>query len=505
MLGLKPFNGFDDKNFLGKSDYTILNSPNNPLITYKGCNFSTKADLFIYKNQNFIQRMLWVEIQTFKLYYNKKEFVQCLYIKNDNSKNKNEVILFSQCFYTNFSRTLPFLVDLSNYLRVNIITYEYTNVSNKDSVYKDLSIIFTYLYKIKFIESIILLGLSIGNKINMSLLDDNNIKLGLGNNNKIKAIIFISPTWVYDVRSLRNIKKFSWLKKPLNAFFDRVNLLKIPIFIIHGKGDNNVKYFLSIAFSQKFNFVREWYPKDATHYEIINDYRTKLLIKIKKFLEEVHVKDIKIFLRNNSGISNNNDNYEEEEIDDDIESKNQEDLAVDNILKELGGIESSTPLFGGLGGGDKKNTINDDFDEEENDNDNEEEKYEKKSENKTGLLYINNEINIDNYYKGGSTEKKNDNVVFNDDDYYGHYNNKDIMISNNNVIDEEAIEYNENNEGGLGAGINNMNNGRSSYVSFLPGDVIPSVKGKEVKDNVSINKSGLYRPPSRTKSFISFK
>ena len=190
MFFSKSLKNIDDREYLGKEEYTILKSPNDPLIKYKGVKFSTKADLFIYKNQNYVNdNMKWLDIQTFKLFYDSKYSLQCLYIKNANSKNKSQIMIYSQCFLTNFVSSLPFLIDLSNYLKINIITYEYNNKDKETSNYLDINILFNYLYKIEFINSIILLGLSTGNIINMDVLLSKifwKLKSKLKNVNKIK-------------------------------------------------------------------------------------------------------------------------------------------------------------------------------------------------------------------------------------------------------------------------------------------------------------------------------
>ena len=38
-----------------------------------------------------------------------------------------------------------------------------------------------------------------------------------------------------------------------------------------------------VPFLQKINNKFEWLPKNGTHYDIINEHRTKLLIKLKEF------------------------------------------------------------------------------------------------------------------------------------------------------------------------------------------------------------------------------
>ena len=232
-----------------QEDFAIITSPNEPLINYRGLKFSTKTDLIVYKNQHFVNYNLkWMNVQTFKLYYDKKYYIQCLYIKNLNALNKREIIIFSQTFATNFSTILPFLIDLSNYLRINIITYQYNNKEKESMNYLDINLIYNYLDKLLFVKNIILMGLSVGNKINMNLILS---KVNLYPKTKIKAIILISPTWVYNLADLKHLKNSVKIKNDVDKFIKNVNLYNIPVFIIHGKKDTTVKYFLSLSFSQQ--------------------------------------------------------------------------------------------------------------------------------------------------------------------------------------------------------------------------------------------------------------
>ena len=161
----------DNKTSLGLEEYKILVSPDEPLVKYRGLKFATKTDIIIYKNQSWVNANIkWINVQAFKLYYDKKYYVQCLYIKNTNAINKREILIFSQSFNTNFGTILPFLIDLSNYLRINIITYQY-NIKDKEAMnYLDVNLLYNYLNKLDFVKSIILLGLSVGNKINMNIV-----------------------------------------------------------------------------------------------------------------------------------------------------------------------------------------------------------------------------------------------------------------------------------------------------------------------------------------------
>ena len=458
----------NDQN-LNIGDYQILEAPNQPLINYRGFKFSTKTDLIIYKNQNYVNYYLkWISIQSFKLYYNKQYYVQCLHIKNINAINKREVLLFSQCFQTNFATVIPFLIDLSNHLKINIITFQYNNKDKESMNYLDVNLVFSYLNKLDFIKSIILLGLSVGNKINMNIILS---KTNLYPKTKIKAIILISPTWVYNLADLKHLKNSNKIKADVDKFLRNVNLYNIPVFIIHGKKDTKVKYFLSLSFSQQIKKKFEWFPKNGNHFDIINTYRTKLLIKIKQFLNDNDLlKQVENdpFLISKSNIKEFNDNEAHND---------QMDLdSIDN---------SQLPQFGIS---NKKNNKDDDYYGYYNDNDilgKSKNKNEEKNKN-----IINNNINENDIYTVCQPKIKNEN-----DQTFNNINANDISLNNqtmkNNDITLNQGE-NSNDISLCGNNINdiNINDNAIDYdnenmnkldVSFLPGDVIPSFYNHERK------------------------
>ena len=267
------------QNSIDVDNYIIKDIPKSPMVSYSGSKLKTKNTNFIHKNQNYIKsNMNWIEIQSFKLYYNSKKYIDCLYIKNKNCKDTKKIIFFSQSKYSNLVTTLPFLLNLSNYLKINILTYEYTNRTKKEKCYSDVNIVFCYLKKINNIKEIILMGVSTGNAVNMNIITAkmNSIK-------KIKAFILISPTWIFNIHLIRYVRHSEKFKDNLDYFFNTVNKEKISVFIIHGKKDTNIKYFLSLSLSERINQLSEWYPKNGTHLKILVDCRTKLLKKLKNF------------------------------------------------------------------------------------------------------------------------------------------------------------------------------------------------------------------------------
>ena len=263
--------------------YTILEIPNEPIICYKNTNYSTKKNLFIYEDKEYIDKnMKWIKIQGFKLYTTQR-YIQCLHIKNNNSKHINKIILFNQSSYSNLASILPFLLELSNYLKMNIITYEYTIKSDEKQCIYDAKILFIYLNKITTISEIILMGFSIGNIMNMNITVSKLNK----DNCKIKSIIMINPIWKFSYISEKINNKeeaINKLQKSLKIFFLTANNKNINIFLIHGKEDEYYQYNLTLSFSKDILYLSEWYPSKATHFDIINKCRAKLLCKLKLYL-----------------------------------------------------------------------------------------------------------------------------------------------------------------------------------------------------------------------------
>ena len=302
--------------------FKIIEIPNESIVDYKNSNFHTKKDNFIFKDKKYINNnMKWIKFESFKLIF-MNNYIQCLNIKNKNTKNENRLVLFSQSSYTNLGSTLPFLLELSNYLKINILTYEYSNNKDEKQMNTDINILFCYLNKITSISEIILMGLSIGNIINMNIIISKIHK----KINKIKSFIMISPTWKYNYvgEVIKNKKGgINKLKRALNTFFTTVNEQKINMFLIHGKQDNYVKYFLTLSLSQRIEYLSEWYPKNGTHFDIIKDYRAKLLTKLK------------IYLNNNYSLTSlqaqDNDNIKKQEI---FNLINKNDEVHDKTLEE---------------------------------------------------------------------------------------------------------------------------------------------------------------------------
>ena len=240
--------------------------------------------------------MKWIEIKSFKL-KKKRRTLQCLHIKNKNAINNKNIILFSQSQKTNLGTILPPLIDIANFFKISIITYEYTNCINQSKVIEDCNLLYDYLTKIDSISSIYLMGVSMGTFANFSVISEKSTK--------INNIIAISPTWVFTPMILRSSEESNKAKKEINQIFELLNRFNIPVLVVHGKKDNYVKYLLSLSLTRRINKVMEWYPKDGKHLNILETMRTKLFIKMSNFYMGFYGKKNLINQNGNNNISIN--------------------------------------------------------------------------------------------------------------------------------------------------------------------------------------------------------
>ena len=269
---------------------------------------------------------------------------------------------------------------------------------------------------------------------------------------KIKAMILISPTWVYNLADLKNLKNSNKLKAENDKFLKNINLYNIPVFIIHGKKDTTVKYFLSMSYSQQIKKKSEWFPKNGTHLDIINAHRTKLLMRVKQFLiENDLLKKVendpyllsKIKLKE---ISENDINFEDRKATSFNNPANKK--LMQKTDEEYYGYYNSNDIMGG-----KKTST------------------EKKQEDKD---------KDDGLYTVCQPKIKNENDITINSISQG----KNININNQSL----DVTFTGNNENDITINENTIDYGNDTLnkldVSFLPGDIVPSVINRTtIKNN----------------------
>ena len=274
-------------------DYKLEQKPNSIKKKLKGKNITLSQKKLINENYSYSKIYPWIKIITFKLKNDKEKKIICLKIKNSNCRDKNSILIFSNGENSNICGMIPFLTDLSSYLRINILIYEYpeiddnANLEEKEEEMLDTTeSVITYVYSLPKYQSIILMGYSTGVYLNFKVVELL-INKSKTFTSKLKHIINISPMWCFHTSFSKKIFHFRKYANFITNLVKIVNLkLKISTFVSHGVKDDQIGYMITMKICSRLNFVYEWYPKEGDHYNIIlkNTYRRKLLQRLKKFL-----------------------------------------------------------------------------------------------------------------------------------------------------------------------------------------------------------------------------
>lgn len=241
---------------------------------------------------NYSRKYPWIKVKCFELIQPKEKYI-CIKIINKNTKNPNKVIIFSNGETSNMCGIMPILIDLSSYLRLNIITYEFPKTNPQQGIFKKETDMYectltvtSYVYASPEYKSFILMGYSTGVYLNYKVIEllINKSKKFVS---KLKNIINISPMWCFDPTFAKKIFHNRKYSNFVSTLIKNTNLkLRVSSFISHGVKDNKIGYMISMNISSRLNFIYEWYPKEGDHYNILlsDIYRRKLLSRLQKFL-----------------------------------------------------------------------------------------------------------------------------------------------------------------------------------------------------------------------------
>ena len=462
--------GFDYKTLFPK--YKIIKPDNATRHPIKGTRITISDRKLENEYYSYAKHYPWIKVKCFELTQPKEKYI-CIKISNKNAKNANKTIIFTNGETTNICGILPILVDISSYLRVNIITFEYPKINPGQGIFKKeqdmlecVLTVISYVYTSSEYKNIILMGYSTGVYLNYKIIEllINKSKKFVS---KLKNIINISPMWCFDSSFAKKIFHNRKYSNFISNLIKHTNLkLKISSFVSHGVKDNRIGYMISMKICSRLNFIYEWYPKEGDHYNILlkDNFKRKLFKRLEKFLS---VEDISIGVDfdnsvisklTNKGIKVNITKEYKDLKDLNTSSGNFcfKDEKEKNISDSMLSSKGKYKIKGSKKMGRKEsgfsfldisiqkhinigNDINEIKDEEDFDKDEYEE------ENKTNLNIINDEEeedsnknniyitnNINNNKNNLSTFNKNKNKI-NDNE-----NNKDINNENNK--DENFIE-----------------------------------------------------------------
>jgi hypothetical protein len=131
-----------------KVNYDILT--HNEICTINDITFSHVE--FIHKDYNNI-KYPWIDIQTFTINKSKtKKNIILLRIENKfASKDKKSTIIFSHGNSCDLSGMYSFLIDLSTYLKVDVVAYDYTGYGKSEGkpseqeLYDDVEVVMKFV------------------------------------------------------------------------------------------------------------------------------------------------------------------------------------------------------------------------------------------------------------------------------------------------------------------------------------------------------------------------
>ena len=224
---------------------------------------------------NYSRKYPWIKVKCFELMQPKEKYI-CIKIINKNAKHSNKIIIFSNGETSNICGIMPILIDISSYLRLNIITYEYPKTNPGQGINKKeqdmlecVYTVATYVYASPEYKNFILMGHSTGVYLNykvVELLVNKSKKF----TSKLKNIINISPMWCFDPSYSKKIFHHRKYSNFVSNIIKNTNLkLKISTFVSHGVKDNKIGYMISMNICSRLNFIYEWYPKEGDHYNIL--------------------------------------------------------------------------------------------------------------------------------------------------------------------------------------------------------------------------------------------
>ncbi len=327
--------------------FNNINYPNINISCYslKKINDSKNNLIIIYLKNTVPEKKLK---NSKKIIINKSEDDLYSYQSNSSSHsdNKNKLtIIISQSSKTDLGIIYPRLIDMSNILNCNIISYDYSGMgfsSGKPSIErinKDIEEVINFALnnlEIK-LEEIVLFGKKIGSIPSIYIASK-------GNFCSIKGLILLSPI-IYDDYNGKNKEKID-IKNTIN----NINNIECPVLLIHGKLDDVVSFEKSENLCKKIKECVKWFPEKGDHKNIISDYRSKFYRKLKMFLKKINESRLKIInkdiyfngenILNETTIKFSNEKNDSLNIKDFILNSfdNKKDLKLDNNninLKEL--------------------------------------------------------------------------------------------------------------------------------------------------------------------------
>ena len=322
---------------------------NKPLFTQFGI-CKKEVELISQKFPFFPSLYPFLTIKSYLLYKPQTQSHICVInIKNKASLSnpKRHTIIYSHGNSSDLEDNLPFLTSLSNVLKCDVISYDYSGFGcssgnpSEDNIKSDLDRVIDFsLNELKYkIDNLILFGYSIGSICTINSAVNSEWA-------NIAGVVLMSPL-VYGLNKYFNDEKEKKENKidVIKDNIEQTNYFKIsqidkPILLIHGKEDEIVPYNHAIQLSKRIQQLYQWFPKDGNHNNIPYEKRYKFYTKFKTFID--HIKTTKILQEAQYANMNSNDKVIKVETIKNYINKEDNDKANESIQMFINGDDDIT-------------------------------------------------------------------------------------------------------------------------------------------------------------------
>ena len=226
-------------------------------------NFFQKIDLYTkYEKSNF---PYFIKLNAYSANISSKAEINLLILKNTSQKIKKHIILYLHDNNCDIGTELPFLLDLSIQLKLDCITFDYSNRGQKINVqtlYNDIDSVMHFI------------------NVQLNISSENLIIFGQGIG-AIPAIYFASKSI--------NLSKLI-LISPLFDGKNNFNLLKeinCKTYLIQEKKNKRIDYMKVSKICHLIKNEYEWFPNEETFQKVLENRRNKFFNKIKIFIQNL--------------------------------------------------------------------------------------------------------------------------------------------------------------------------------------------------------------------------
>lgn len=217
------------------------------------------------------------------------------------SKNSDQVILYSHGNATDLGQMLPYLQLLNTALKINVFSYDYQGYGiskpkgrspSEKRVYESITVCADYLMNVKKFPAnkIIIFGCSLGSGATVYLASNHGKDTSL----KYRGVI-LQSAFISGLKT--KLKVDSTIPFDIFPNLERVENILCPTFLIHGKSDEIVPFEHALMLNKKLKYP---YPDQlhisyAGHNNIIEvlsvERYVKKLYNFIKYLNEFHEKE----------------------------------------------------------------------------------------------------------------------------------------------------------------------------------------------------------------------